>query len=1167
MMSQTTALRIAVMLGACAWSSIAIAQDDPFADEPDESAAEEAPAESEAEAAPAGAEGEGEGAAPDEEELSSPAASEQAPVTGQTEATVDLSAGLDTSATEIDAESAGPPGTPDRAANPDRAPMAGSLIPRPKHLVDGILVIDSPLTTEYQGREYLQTRRQLGGFALPDTTAALNQGGSGTSSLLLRLQPTLILLNGRRLVTAPYSARRGADYVDINQLPITLIDHVEFSKGLSAALYGDGAIGGTVNFVTRRDFQGIEIDAGAQATDKFDQGEEDVTLTVGAGTETTGLTAMLSFFNRSPLAASDRDWIAERGERTEQLLGSPGSYQQSSNFDYPFPDPFCDLATQFGHANGLEVRLRGYGPPETLGKLPMEEQDRLIMTHDEARGTNLRLPTAMDGKIDALETSTYCAADLTGKQDLLLKEQRFQAYTTLWHKFSSHTEAYGEFGYYRNDNENRTAPSFPINRITPDPNAINPVWVPRDHADQPVQAPGFAAVEGLQGAGRTTNTQFLVGRIIGNYADANVNTRRVDVMRGVIGIGGDFKGFDAGDIIDSWGWDVSGVYSTSDQISSVQDVLLDKLAAALNSCQADKIVDRMPVPKTIKERQEAGCFNPFYSSVTNSNVLDPFNLSARSASSANGFVTSDTDMPGDPAYGLQDGGYICDPNDPDSPPCPAEFDRDGDGVFELAGTPNTKEVIDRIIGEQITHERRHIGVVEGVLRGDLAKWEGGAVSFALNAQYRREGLEIDYDAAYNQRLYGFLFGAPDVNAVSRDIAGGTAELGATFLDGLIQPQAAVRIENVSEVGTALNWLGALALRPFATSSLDALEWLLVRGHIGQGHVAPSLMQMHGTQTEFQSVEYRGSTLFVPYQIKGNPELDFEKYTTISGGVQYDYVGLHVGADFWMTTIDDLIAGDNAQTLIKDCQDQFSTASFECEEIFLLSMTESLDHLEGEFGNIASVETNGIDGGLGYTLDTKRRGLGDIGTFALSVQGTFINQYLIKSPRALREFYRGRDQMGATLKPGFNTDGTRDYSNLTAEYDAAGWRNLENFAGPMPKLRFSVPLRWSIGSHLIGVTMRYIGGYNDDSEYTVEKQGLDNIARLELAIGEEIPAWTVFDANYALAFENEGWALRFAVGVINIADTAPPAVESPLGYEVGVHDPRGRVLYLRVNGQF
>ena len=98
-------------------------------------------------------------------------------------------------------------------------------------------------------------------------------------------------------------------------------------------------------------------------------------------------------------------------------------------------------------------------------------------------------------------------------------------------------------------------------------------------------------------------------------------------------------------------------------------------------------------------------------------------------------------------------------------------------------------------------------------------------------------------------------------------------------------------------------------------------------------------------------------------------------------------------------------------------------------------------------------------------------------------------------------------------------------------------------------------------------MRYIGGYNDDSEYTVEKQGLDNIARLELAIGEEIPAWTVFDANYALAFENEGWALRFAVGVINIADTAPPAVESPLGYEVGVHDPRGRVLYLRVNGQF
>ena len=81
---------------------------------------------------------------------------------------------------------------------------------------------------------------------------------------------------------------------------------------------GDGALGGAVNFVTRREFQGIEIDAGGQATDKFDQHEEDVTLTVGAGTQTTGLTAMISFFTRGALAASDRDTTAPH--RRERIL-------------------------------------------------------------------------------------------------------------------------------------------------------------------------------------------------------------------------------------------------------------------------------------------------------------------------------------------------------------------------------------------------------------------------------------------------------------------------------------------------------------------------------------------------------------------------------------------------------------------------------------------------------------------------------------------------------------------------------------------------------------------------------------------------------------------------------------------------------------------------------
>jgi hypothetical protein len=229
---------------------------------------------------------------------------------------------------------------------------------------------------------------------------------------------------------------------------------------------------------------------------------------------------------------------------------------------------------------------------------------------------------------------------------------------------------------------------------------------------------------------------------------------------------------------------------------------------------------------------------------------------------------------------------------------------------------------------------------------------------------------------------------------------------------------------------------------------------------------------------------------------------------------------------------------------------------------LLSGSRTLDHLESTFDNIAAVSTNGIDGVASYTFDSKALGVGSFGTFVLGLQGSFLNSYMISSPRALREYYRDN---GAS--PTYNKDGTRDYTNVTATYEAAGYRNTDNFAPPLPRLRFSVPLRWLYAGHQLGFTMRYIGSYNDDSETTIERYGLPNINDLAIAEGEKIPSWVVFDANYGYTFVETGWKMRVTVGVINLFDTAPPAVESPLGYEYGLTDPRGRIFYARVNGSF
>ena len=98
---------------------------------------------------------------------------------------------------------------------------------------------------------------------------------------------------------------------------------------------------------------------------------------------------------------------------------------------------------------------------------------------------------------------------------------------------------------------------------------------------------------------------------------------------------------------------------------------------------------------------------------------------------------------------------------------------------------------------------------------------------------------------------------------------------------------------------------------------------------------------------------------------------------------------------------------------------------------LLAGTRTLDHIESGFENLASVRTNGVDGGASYTLDSRKRGMGDFGTFVIGVQGTFINSYLIDSPRALREYYRVTDDSPRLRAGRF------DYSNISATYEAAG----------------------------------------------------------------------------------------------------------------------------------
>ena len=93
-------------------------------------------------------------------------------------------------------------------------------------------------------------------FAAQNATVA--NGASGTATVDLRglgSSRTLVLVDGRRM---PYGGV-GQSAADLNQIPSQLIERVEVLTGGASAIYGSDAVAGVVNFITKKNFEGVEV--------------------------------------------------------------------------------------------------------------------------------------------------------------------------------------------------------------------------------------------------------------------------------------------------------------------------------------------------------------------------------------------------------------------------------------------------------------------------------------------------------------------------------------------------------------------------------------------------------------------------------------------------------------------------------------------------------------------------------------------------------------------------------------------------------------------------------------------------------------------------------------------------------------------------------------------
>ncbi len=88
------------------------------------------------------------------------------------------------------------------------------------------------------------------------TSSNTTQGGA---QLTIKGLPTLVLLDGRRVANDPAESQGGYEFVDLNMIPPAAIDHIEILQDGASAIYGSDAVGGVINIILKKDYNGWEV--------------------------------------------------------------------------------------------------------------------------------------------------------------------------------------------------------------------------------------------------------------------------------------------------------------------------------------------------------------------------------------------------------------------------------------------------------------------------------------------------------------------------------------------------------------------------------------------------------------------------------------------------------------------------------------------------------------------------------------------------------------------------------------------------------------------------------------------------------------------------------------------------------------------------------------------
>lgn len=491
-----------------------------------------------------------------------------------------------TLATSATAQSAVPTAPAPSPADEDIV-VTGSRIPRPTYDNAQPTITVSGATIEQRAfTSVAQALNEVPGFGIADSSLIGNQGnGFGVGQSFVNLyglgsQRTLVLVNGRRFVGAnpasAFSSAESGTQVDVNIIPTNLVERIEVVGIGGAPIYGADAIAGTVNFVLKSKFKGIDIDAQSGISQRGDLPNWRINAIGGFNfAEGRGnITVASEYAEAKGILGIQRDAIAaQRGFISP--LGTGSKFQQvltsnlRTNLGVPGGTPYFQDLPTFGttpsygpagnilDANGGFVRFAPNGNlvPFNTGTATTDPSTFL-------GGDALNLATTTNLAVDAqrINTSAFLTYDLTS---------HIRAHAEAWYSKNRATNIAGQPVYNTNFFSASAPGTFDVNgsyifRLS------NPFLTKQAHD---------LIQQNLVTQGLPSTDQA------GTFYVARANTDLVsgvakldqDLWRFVGGLDGDFQFLGK-----KWTWDTSINYGRTRSVSYAPALVEPNLRRALN---------------------------------------------------------------------------------------------------------------------------------------------------------------------------------------------------------------------------------------------------------------------------------------------------------------------------------------------------------------------------------------------------------------------------------------------------------------------------------------------------------------------------------------------------------------------------------------------------------